>query len=51
MLDMVKKYDGQPVTEVHIVGGVHRNELEFFAELLRKNKRTSSRINIKGLRL
>src|SRR5688500_55472 len=23
MLDIVKKYDGQPVTEVHIVGGVH----------------------------
>ncbi|MBC7586800.1 MAG: aminofutalosine synthase MqnE, partial [Chitinophagaceae bacterium] len=23
MLNIVKKYDGQPVTEVHIVGGVH----------------------------
>ncbi len=23
MLDIVKKYDGKPVTEVHIVGGVH----------------------------
>ncbi len=23
MLDIVRKYDGQPVTEVHIVGGVH----------------------------
>src|SRR3984885_2300842 len=23
MLDLVKKYDGKPVTEVHIVGGVH----------------------------
>src|SRR4051812_42309442 len=23
MMDMVRKYDGQPVTEVHIVGGVH----------------------------
>src|SRR5579862_1984793 len=23
MMDLVKKYDGKPVTEVHIVGGVH----------------------------
>jgi aminodeoxyfutalosine synthase len=31
---MVKKYDGQPVTEVHIVGGVHpKMNLEFFAEV------------------
>ena len=35
MLDIVKKYDNQPVTEVHIVGGVHpKMNLEFFAELL-----------------
>ena len=39
MLDIVKKYDGKPVTEVHIVGGVHpKMNLEFFAELLRKSK-------------
>ena len=39
MLDMVKKYDGIPITEVHIVGGVHpKMNLEFFAELLRKIK-------------
>ncbi len=39
MLDMVKKYDEQPVTEVHIVGGVHpKMNLEFFAELLRAIK-------------
>src|SRR4030088_1397621 len=32
MLGMVKKYDGQPVTEVHIVGGVHpKMNLYFFA--------------------
>ena len=30
MLDIVKKYDGQPVTEVHIVGGVHpKMNIEF----------------------
>ncbi|HCL82959.1 MAG TPA: aminofutalosine synthase MqnE, partial [Chitinophagaceae bacterium] len=35
MMDMVKKYDGKPVTEVHIVGGVHpKMNLYFFAELL-----------------
>lgn len=35
MLGMVKKYDGQPITEVHIVGGVHpKMDLAFFAELL-----------------
>ena len=35
MLDMVRKYDGQPVTEVHIVGGVHpKMNLEFFCEHL-----------------
>ena len=49
MLDMVKKYDGQPVTEVHIVGGVHpKMNLEFFAELLRKIKAQSPDLQIKG---
>src|ERR1044072_10059947 len=39
MLDIVKRYDNQPVTEVHIVGGVHpKMNLEFFAELLRNIK-------------
>ncbi|HTD93784.1 MAG TPA: radical SAM protein, partial [Chitinophagaceae bacterium] len=33
MLDIVKSYDGKPVTEVHVVGGVHpKMNLEFFAE-------------------
>src|SRR5688572_7472724 len=49
MLDMVKKYDGQPVTEVHIVGGVHpKMNLEFFAELLRKIKEHRPGLHIKG---
>jgi aminodeoxyfutalosine synthase len=39
MLDIVKSYDGKPVTEVHIVGGVHpKMNLEFFCELLQKIK-------------
>ncbi|MFX8624519.1 radical SAM protein, partial [Acinetobacter baumannii] len=36
MLNIVKKYDGQPVTEVHIVGGVHpKMNLQFFCNLLK----------------
>ncbi|MCW3115932.1 MAG: mqnE [Chitinophagaceae bacterium] len=49
MLDLVKKYDDQPVTEVHIVGGVHpKMNLEFFAELLRKIKMHRPDLHIKG---
>lgn len=49
MLDIVRKYDGQPVTEVHIVGGVHpKMNLEFFAELLRKIKQHRPDLHIKG---
>ena len=49
MLDIVKKYDGQPVTEVHIVGGVHpKMNLIFFAELLRKIKAHRPELHIKG---
>lgn len=49
MLNIVKKYDGQPVTEVHIVGGVHpKMNLEFFADLLRKIKAHRPDLHIKG---
>lgn len=49
MLDIVKQYDGKPVTEVHIVGGVHpKMNLEFFAELLRKIKTHRPGLHIKG---
>jgi aminodeoxyfutalosine synthase len=49
MMEMVKKYDGKPVTEVHIVGGVHpKMNLEFFAELLRKIKAHRPDLHIKG---
>jgi aminodeoxyfutalosine synthase len=49
MLDIVKHYDGKPVTEVHIVGGVHpKMNLEFFAELLRKIKEHRPDLHIKG---
>ena len=46
---MVKKYDGQPVTEVHIVGGVHpKMNLEFFADVLRQIKKHRPELHIKG---
>jgi len=49
MLDIVKKYDNQPVTEVHIVGGVHpKMNLKFFAELLRNIKSHRPDLHIKG---
>lgn len=49
MMDIVRKYDGKPVTEVHIVGGVHpKMNLEFFAELLRQIKAHRPDLHIKG---
>jgi len=49
MMDIVKSYDGKPVTEVHIVGGVHpKMNLEFFAELLQKIKAHRPDLHIKG---
>ena len=49
MMDIVKSYDGQPVTEVHIVGGVHpKMDLEFFAQLLRNIKAHRPDLHIKA---
>jgi len=49
MLNIVKSYDGKPVTEVHIVGGVHpKMNLEFFIELLQKIKAHRPGLHIKG---
>ena len=49
MLDMVKKYDGQPITEVHIVGGVHpKMDLKFFADLLKAIKAHRPELHIKA---
>ncbi|WP_231402115.1 aminofutalosine synthase MqnE [Panacibacter microcysteis] len=49
MVDMVKKYDGKPVTEVHIVGGVHpKMNLDFFSELLQKIKAHRPGLHIKA---
>lgn len=49
MLDIVKKYDNQPVTEVHIVGGVHpKMNLDFFCELLSKIRAHRPDLHLKG---
>ena len=49
MINIVKKYDGQPVTEVHIVGGVHpKMNLYFFADLLKQIKAHRPDLHIKG---
>ena len=49
MLNIVKKYDGQPVTEVHIVGGVHpKMDIHFFAELIRRIRTHRPDLHIKG---
>ncbi|HNP23539.1 MAG TPA: aminofutalosine synthase MqnE [Panacibacter sp.] len=49
MLDLVKKYDGKPITEVHIVGGIHpKMNLDFFAELLKKIKTHRPGLHVKA---
>lgn len=49
MMDMVRKYDHQPITEVHIVGGVHpKMNLEFFCELIAKIHAHRPDLQIKG---
>lgn len=49
MLDIVRKYNGQPVTEVHVVGGVHpKMDLKFFGELLKGIKTLRPDLHIKG---
>ena len=49
MLDIVRKYDGKPITEVHIVGGVHpKMNLGYFSELLKQIKLSRPDLHIKG---
>ena len=49
MMDIVRKYDGVPVTEVHIVGGVHpKLNLDFFCDLLRQIKAHRPDLHLKG---
>ena len=49
MMDIVKGYDGKPVTEVHIVGGVHpKMDMYYFMDLLQKIKAYRPDLHIKG---
>ncbi len=49
MLDKVKAYDGVPITEVHIVGGVHpKMDATFFGELLAEIKNHRPDLHIKA---
>jgi len=50
MLEMVKSYDNQPVTEVHIVGGVlPQYDLEFYKNLFQNIKKHRPELHIKAL--
>ncbi len=49
MLGLVKKYDGKPITEVHIVGGVHpKMNLDYFIELIQKIHAHRPGLHLKG---
>jgi aminodeoxyfutalosine synthase len=49
MMDIVRKYDNEPVTEVHIVGGVHpKMNLDFFCDLLTRIKEHRPDLHRKG---
>lgn len=49
MMHIIKNYDGKPVTEVHIVGGVHpKLTLAFFIDLLKTIKAHRPELHIKG---
>ena len=49
MVDIVKKYDDQPVTEVHIVGGVHpKMDLNFFINVIKGIKQHRPGLHVKG---
>ncbi len=49
MLDIVKSYDGKPITEVHIVGGVHpKMNMAYFIELMQKIKAHRPNLHVKA---
>ncbi len=49
ILNLVRNYDGKPVTEVHIVGGVHpKMGLMYFANLIKKIKEIRPDIHVKA---
>ncbi len=49
MMEIVKGYDGKPVTEVHIVGGVHpKLDMPFFIRVMQRIKAHRPDLHIKG---
>lgn len=49
IFNKVKEYDDQPVTEVHIVGGVHpKMGLHYFADLIKRIKTHRPELHIKA---
>lgn len=49
ILEKIKTYDGLPVTEVHIVGGVHpKMGLKYFADLIKKIKDHRPDLHVKA---
>jgi aminodeoxyfutalosine synthase len=50
MMDIIRKYDDEPVTEVHITGGVvPKQNLDFYAEFFKRCKAHRPDLHIKGL--
>jgi aminodeoxyfutalosine synthase len=50
MMDIVKKYDDEPVTEVHIVGGVlPQYDLKFYLDFFKKIKEHRPNLHVKAL--
>lgn len=50
MMDIVKKYDDEPVTEIHIVGGVlPQYDVKFYTELFQNIKKHRPNLHVKAL--
>jgi len=50
IMDIIRQYDDQPVTEVHIVGGVlPQYDVEFYSGLFRRIKKHRPELHIKAL--
>jgi aminodeoxyfutalosine synthase len=50
IMDIIKKYDNQSVTEVHITGGVvPKQDLDFYTELFKQIKKHRPELHIKAL--
>ncbi len=49
MIDIVKSFDSKPVTEVHIVGGVHPSyDLHYYGSLIQKIKKHRPLLHVKA---